>query len=114
MDSDLAARHFLDLCAATTMRRLLFAVGDPPTQAVPAQGEGSGGGVFHGGARSRRSLLRPVPRQKDPHPNAAPVIPVATSPDAAPPLAGLRAGSPGLRRAPSPAPPRCWPRSRRR
>ncbi|MBK3396471.1 MULTISPECIES: TetR/AcrR family transcriptional regulator [Methylobacterium] len=33
MDSDLAARHFFDLCAATTMRRLLFAVGDPPTEA---------------------------------------------------------------------------------
>ncbi|RVU21717.1 TetR/AcrR family transcriptional regulator [Methylobacterium oryzihabitans] len=33
MDSDLAARHFLDLCAATTMRRLLFAVGGLPTEA---------------------------------------------------------------------------------
>ncbi|AWB22903.1 TetR family transcriptional regulator [Methylobacterium currus] len=33
MDSDLAARHFFDLCAATTMRRLLFSVGDPPTEA---------------------------------------------------------------------------------
>ncbi|WP_083469002.1 TetR/AcrR family transcriptional regulator [Methylobacterium variabile] len=33
MDSDLAARHFFDLCAATTMRRLLFGVGDPPTEA---------------------------------------------------------------------------------
>ncbi|TGD95778.1 TetR/AcrR family transcriptional regulator [Methylobacterium nonmethylotrophicum] len=33
MDTDLAARHFFDLCAATTMRRLLFSVGDPPTEA---------------------------------------------------------------------------------
>ncbi|MFE1602365.1 TetR/AcrR family transcriptional regulator [Methylobacterium sp. ID0610] len=32
-DTKLAARHFLDLCASGTLRRLLFAVGDPPTAA---------------------------------------------------------------------------------
>jgi AcrR family transcriptional regulator len=35
-DTTLAARHFFDLCAANTMRRLLFAVGDSPTAAEAA------------------------------------------------------------------------------
>jgi len=30
-DSRVAAQHFLDLCQSGTMRRLLFAVGEPPT-----------------------------------------------------------------------------------
>jgi AcrR family transcriptional regulator len=35
-DTSLAARHFLDLCASTVLRRLLFAAGDPPTPAEKA------------------------------------------------------------------------------
>lgn len=31
-DTEVAAQHFLDLCASGTMRRLLFAVGDTPTE----------------------------------------------------------------------------------
>ena len=32
-DTALAAQHFLDLCQSGTLRRLLFAVGEPPTGA---------------------------------------------------------------------------------
>jgi len=31
-DTALAAQHFLDLCQSGTLRRLLFAVGEPPTE----------------------------------------------------------------------------------
>ncbi|ACA20818.1 transcriptional regulator, TetR family [Methylobacterium sp. 4-46] len=54
-DTALAARHFLDLCAAATMRRLLFAVGDPPTPAEAAYLIGEAVRVFfaaYGPARS--------------------------------------------------------------
>ncbi|GJD48377.1 HTH-type transcriptional regulator BetI [Methylobacterium crusticola] len=49
MDTDLAARFFLDLCAATTMRRLLFAVGAPPTEAEKAYWVGEAVRVFLAG-----------------------------------------------------------------
>ena len=34
VDTELAAQQFLELCSAGTMKRLLFAVGDPPGQAA--------------------------------------------------------------------------------
>jgi hypothetical protein len=31
-DTEIAAQHFLDLCGSTMVRRMLFAVGEPPTE----------------------------------------------------------------------------------
>lgn len=36
-DTEIAAQHFLDLCSSGLMRRLLFAVGGPPTEAEIAK-----------------------------------------------------------------------------